>query len=114
MPTLFSAKKMDVGKVVAPKNSLIVTNMKYNESNLARLSTAFRKTEKYLGNLNNVVDLSSTDYKNNLCVNLDMGMYCDELSVNGHLQFAQQNENDKPLNDPPKNAPPYPKNQTTK
>lgn len=102
------------GKVVAPKNSLIVTNMKYNESNLARLSTAFRKTEQYLGNLNNVVDLSSTDYKNHLSVNLDAGMYCDELSVNGHLQFAQQNESDKPLNDPPKNAPPYPKNQRTK
>ena len=67
--------------VVLPKHSLILTNMKYNSSNISRLATSFRKCEEYLGDLSQKVDITSDDYKNNLCVNLDLGMYCDEKST---------------------------------
>lgn len=67
--------------VVLPKHSLILTNMKYNASNISRLATSFRTCEEYLGDLSQKVDITSDDYKNNLCVNLDLGIYCDEKST---------------------------------
>lgn len=70
----------------APKHSLIVTNMKFNRSNISRISTGFRRVEKYLGDLSQKVDTASDDFKQKVAVNLDLGMYNDELSTNGKLQ----------------------------
>ena len=88
-----------------PKHGLILTNMKYNFSNIQRIAKAFRKVERYLGNQNNKVDTTSEDYKKNVSVNLDIGMYNDEASVNGHLQFAVYGDAQNPVGAPPR---PYP------
>ena len=88
-----------------PKHGLILTNMKYNFSNIQRIAKAFKKVERYLGNQNNKVDITSEDYKKNLSVNLDIGMYNDEASVNGHLQFVVYGDQQNPISAPPR---PYP------
>ena len=93
------------GMAQYPKHGLILTNMKYNFSNIQRIAKAFRKVERYLGNQNNKVDTTSEDYKKNLSVNLDIGMYNDEYSVNGHLQFAVYGDPNNPQGSPPR---PYP------
>lgn len=74
----FSIGQLNTNLVDLPKGALIITNMKYNERNIARLSKSFRKCEEYLGDLRQQVDITSDDYKNHLAVNLDLGMYCDE------------------------------------
>ena len=93
------------GMAQYPKHGLIVTNLKYNFSNVQRIAKAFRKVERYLGNQNNKVDITSEDYKKNLSVNLDIGMYNDEYSVNGHLQFVVYGDQQNPISAPPR---PYP------
>lgn len=98
------------GKCQYPKHGLIMTNMKFNESNLIRLSKSFRQIEKYLGNLDNKVDTSSDDFKKHLAVNLDIGMYNDELSANGHLQFFTSTNFGSQFRPPPP-ADPKPSNQ---
>ena len=70
------------GKCVkADRVSPIVTNMLWTESNLERISKAFRKAEKYIGDQSLDVDVTSGNYFASLCVNLDLGMYDDELST---------------------------------
>jgi hypothetical protein len=88
-----------------PKHGLIVTNLKFNTSNVTRIAKEFKKVEKYLGDQNNKVDTTSDDYKKNLSVNLDIGMYHDEYSVNGHLQFVVYGDQQLPNGAPPR---PYP------
>ena len=66
-------------------NSPIVTNMVWNEANLQRIATNFRKAEEYLGDINKTVDTNSFAYTDKLCVNLDLGMYDDEFSTQGIL-----------------------------
>lgn len=64
-----------------PKNGVFLTNMKWNKGNINRLKDGFRKAEYYLGDLSKEIDVNSNDYKNNLAVNLDLGMYDDEEST---------------------------------
>ena len=61
-----------------PKNSLIITNMKFTENNLKRLSESFRISEQYLGDLSKKADVTSDDYNRHLAVNLDIQMYDDQ------------------------------------
>ncbi len=65
------------------KHTLIITNLKYTKTNLFWIGKGFKKAEKYIGNLNNVADSTTQDYKNKLGVFLDIGMYDDELSSQG-------------------------------
>ncbi len=83
-------------QVTLPKNSLIITNMKFTRSNIERLSKNFRKIESYLGDLSQKVDTTSADYKQRVSVNLDMGMYSDEESTNGRLQVYTGNVDPPP------------------
>ncbi len=64
-----------------PKNGVFLTNMKWNSSNIQRLKDGFRKAEYYLGDLSKPINTDSNDYKYNLAVNLDLGMYDDEEST---------------------------------
>ena len=81
-----------------PKNSLLVTNMKFNRSNISRISKGFRRVEKYIGDLSQKVDTSSADFKQKVAVNLDLGMYSDEFSTNGRLQVYTGNVDPPPAN----------------
>ena len=65
------------------KHTLIITNLKYTKENIEKIAVGFKKAEKYIGNLNNVADSTTQDYKNKLGVFLDIGMYDDELSSQG-------------------------------
>ena len=71
--------------VKAEANSPIVTNMLWTENNLKRISKAFRASEKYLGDQTKEVDVTSGNYYAYLAVNLDIGLYDDELSTQGTL-----------------------------
>lgn len=63
------------------KYGLVMTNLRWTKSNIDRLKTNFKKAEYYLGDLTKNIDTSSDDYKQSLAVNLDLGMYDDELSA---------------------------------
>lgn len=67
------------------KNGVIVTNMKFTESNVQRLAQHFHKAEVFTGDLSRNIDTSSTYYHDRLAVNLDIGLYDDELSTQGNL-----------------------------
>jgi hypothetical protein len=63
------------------KGGLVLTNMLWTSANLDRIQKGFRLAEEYLGDLSLNVDATSDNFKNNLCVNLDLGLYDDELSA---------------------------------
>tara|TARA_R110002012_G_scaffold37498_2_gene104927 strand:+ start:1519 stop:4986 length:3468 start_codon:yes stop_codon:yes gene_type:complete len=81
----------------ADVNSPIVTNMLWTESNLLRIRKAFRANEKYMGDQTKPVSVGSDDYIAYLGVNLDLGMYDDELSTQG-LLTTQTSSKDSYIN----------------
>ena len=54
--------------------------MKWVPSNIERITKNFRKAEKYIGDMNKKVDITTDDYKRSLALLLDLGMYDDEYS----------------------------------
>ena len=63
------------------KHGLVITNMLWTTANIERISKGFRKVEKYCGDTSQKIDTDSDDFQNNLLVNLDIGVYDDELSA---------------------------------
>ena len=72
-----------------PVNSPVVTNMKWNKKNLLRIQKAFRKSEQYLGDQSKTTNVGDGNYIAYLAVNLDLGMYDDELSTQGDLTIQK-------------------------
>lgn len=68
-----------------PVNSPVVTNMKWNKKNLLRIQKAFRASEQYLGDQSKTTNVGDANYIAYLAVNLDLGMYDDEISTQGDL-----------------------------
>lgn len=66
-----------------PAGGLIMTNIYFTEFNLALLQEAFRGAEEYWGDMTKPVNLDSTNYKQNLGVVMDIGLYTDEQTTNG-------------------------------
>lgn len=62
------------------KGSLILTNVYFTKENIDRIAGSLKLGERYYGNLNNQADPESNDYKDNLGIALDIGLYVDELS----------------------------------
>lgn len=81
----FTAHPSDPNLVQYKKNGVIVSNMKFNKSNVERLAKHFKKAEVFTGDLSQTIDTTSSDYHDKLAVNLDIGLYDDELSTQGNL-----------------------------
>lgn len=77
-----------------PVNSPVVTNMKWNKKNLLRIQKAFRASEQYLGDQSKITNVGEGNYIAYLGVNLDLGMYDDEISTQGDLTI--ENSTDTP------------------
>ena len=67
--------------VVLKKHGLVLTNMLWTSGNIERISEGFKKVEKYCGDNSLLIDTESDNFKNNLLINLDIGMYDDEFST---------------------------------
>lgn len=67
------------------KRGIILTNMKFTQTNVDRLAENFHDAEVFTGDLTKTIDTSSSYYHDRLAVNLDIGMYDDELSTQGNL-----------------------------
>jgi hypothetical protein len=63
----------------------VLTNAYYTEETIKKIAEGFRKCEMYNGDLNATYNIDNQDYKNNLTVNFDIGIYCDE-TTNPNLQ----------------------------
>jgi len=62
---------------------LVLTNIYFTENNLNLLSGGFRDAGKYWGATNIPIDTESDNYKENIAMALDLGLYMDEKS-NGY------------------------------
>ena len=69
--------------VLFEEGGLIMTNIYFTDSNLKLISQGFKDGSKYYGESSKVYDPTSQDYKDNLAMALDLGLYCDEIS-NGY------------------------------
>jgi hypothetical protein len=67
------------------KRGVIVSNLKFTQTNVNRLAENFHNAEVFTGNLAEKIDTTSSYYHDRLAVNLDIGMYDDELSTQGNL-----------------------------
>ena len=79
------------------KHGLVITNMLWTTSNIQRIAKGFRKVEKYCGDTSLKIDTDSDNFKNNLLVNLDIGMYDDELSSQFPLNHFLKDANGNPI-----------------
>ncbi len=70
------------------RGELIITNIRYTQRNLNRLRL-MKECEKYMGDLSEKVDTDSDNFREFLSVNLDIGMYDDEMSTQGKYTQAE-------------------------
>tara|TARA_R110000851_G_scaffold191416_1_gene342025 strand:+ start:1741 stop:5445 length:3705 start_codon:yes stop_codon:yes gene_type:complete len=66
------------------RGKIICSNIRFTRKNLIKLQK-MKDAEKYMGDLSLKVDTESANYKEYLSVNLDVGIYDDELSTQGQL-----------------------------
>jgi len=83
--------------IILKKHGLVITNMLWTTDNIQRISKGFRKTEKYCGDTSLIIDTDSDNFKNNLLVNLDLGMYDDEFSSQFPLNYFLKDANGNPI-----------------
>jgi hypothetical protein len=83
--------------VLLKKHGLVITNMLWTDSNIQRIAKGFKKVEKYCGDTSLNIDTDSDNFKNNLLVNLDIGMYDDELSNQFPLNHFSNDGSGNPI-----------------
>jgi len=83
--------------IILKKHGLVITNMLWTTDNIQRISKGFRKAEKYCGDTSLIIDTDSDNFKNNLLVNLDLGMYDDEFSSQFPLNYFLKDANGNPI-----------------
>ena len=83
-PTLLSDQLIAGEDVSILKGEFIVSNILFTKSNIEKISK-MKGAEKYMGDLSRVEDITTDNYKKYLSVNLDVGIYDDELSTQGLL-----------------------------
>lgn len=83
--------------VVLKKHGLVITNMLWTTKNIKRIAEGFRKVEKYCGDTSLNIDTDSDNFKNNLLVNLDIGVYDDELSSQFPLNHFSKDGSGNPI-----------------
>tara|TARA_R110002072_G_scaffold223_1_gene1651 strand:+ start:10393 stop:14022 length:3630 start_codon:yes stop_codon:yes gene_type:complete len=69
--------------VLLEEGDLILTNIYFTDSNLKLLSQGFKDGHKYFGLTTKIYDPTSLEFKQEMAMALDLGLYCDELS-NGY------------------------------
>ena len=74
------------------KGDFILTNVYFTEANIKRIASSLKLGERYYGDLNIRADPDSQDYKDNLGVAMDIGLYVDQLSQMKELTPAQSNQ----------------------
>ena len=83
--------------VILKKHGLVITNMLWTASNIKRIANGFRKVEKYCGDTTLQIDTTSDNFKNNLLINLDIGMYDDEFSSQFPLNHFTKDGSGNPI-----------------
>ena len=83
-PTILTAPIIQNNSVVLEKNGFIVSNILYTKTNIQKIAK-MKGAEKYMGDLSLPLDTSSANYRDSLCVNLDVGLYDDQESTQGLL-----------------------------
>lgn len=83
-PTILADPLIAGVDVNMDRGNIIVSNILFTKSNIEKISK-MKGAEKYMGDLSRVQDTTSENYKEYLSVNLDVGMYDDELSTQGIL-----------------------------
>lgn len=83
-PTLLTNPLVVGGFIDITRGTPIVSNILYTKTNIEKIAK-MKGAEKYMGDLGLPVDTTSANYRNNLCVNLDVGYYDDERSTQGTL-----------------------------
>ena len=85
-PTILADPLPSLGgvDVLMNRGDIIVSNILFTKSNIQKISK-MKGAEKYMGDLSRIEDTTSDNYKQFLSVNLDVGMYDDELSTQGIL-----------------------------
>ncbi len=86
-------------EVAIDRGGIIVSNIRFTRKNLIKLRN-IQECEKYMGDLSLQLDTTSKNFKDYLSVNLDLGIYDDELSSQGVLTTnglvgASQNTNQR-------------------
>ncbi len=77
-------EKIGGNEVVLDRGQIIVSNIRFTRKNLQRLML-MKKAEKYMGDLSLKLDTTSQNFKDYLSINLDLGIYDDELGTQGVL-----------------------------
>ncbi len=83
--------------ILMDRGEIIVSNIRFTRKNLVRLIN-MKKCEKYMGDLSLKLDVTSDNFKDFLSVNLDIGIYDDELSSQGLLTGNGENTNPNNIN----------------
>tara|TARA_R110002072_G_scaffold6279_10_gene37347 strand:+ start:2041 stop:5559 length:3519 start_codon:yes stop_codon:yes gene_type:complete len=83
-PTILADPLIAGVDVNMDRGNIIVSNILFTKSNIQKISK-MKGAEKYMGDLSRVQDTTTDNYKEYLSVNLDVGMYDDELSTQGIL-----------------------------
>jgi len=73
------------------KGSLILTNVYFTKENIDRIAGEIKLGERYYGDLNKQANPSNQDYKDNLGIALDIGLYIDQLSQGSAISAENQN-----------------------
>ena len=77
--------------ITMEKGFIITTNIRYTQNTINKLKN-WIKSEKFMGDLRNKLDTTTQQYKNGLCVNLDVCIYDDELSTQGVPTGTQETD----------------------
>ena len=81
-----------VGTIKLEKGDFILTNVYFTEKNIKTIASSLKLGERYYGDLNKRADPDSQDYKDNLGIAMDIGLYVDQLSQMKELDPGEQHQ----------------------